>query len=284
VWPAAAGLFAFVWLELAAPDRATLPVLRAWFGAYAGVMLIGASLVGSGWFRAADPFETWSRVFGRFAVVGRRDDGRLVLRNPLDGVAGLPVQPGTVAVVTVMLGSTAWDSVSGSTRWVGWAQQQPHRTLVDTLGLLACLLVVGGAYALATHAAGWVAGRAGTELPGAFAHSLVPIALGYVIAHYYSFLIYQAQYAVILATDPLQTGADYLGLRDATISAGALSPGTVAAVQAGSVVTGHLLGVVLAHDRAVALFPRRTAVAGQLPLLVLMVCYTVGGLLLLFEA
>ncbi len=55
-------------------------------------------------------------------------------------------------------------------------------------------------------------------------------------------------------------------------------------MQVTSIVAGHVLGVVLAHDRAVRLFPRRRAVAGQLPLLALMVAYTCGGLLLLFAA
>jgi hypothetical protein len=63
-----------------------------------------------------------------------------------------------------------------------------------------------------------------------------------------------------------------------------VAPGLVATVQLVAIVTGHVLGVVLAHDRAVRLFPRGRAVLGQLPLLVLMVAYTVGGLLLLFAA
>ncbi|MGQ0576912.1 MAG: hypothetical protein ACT4RN_22330 [Pseudonocardia sp.] len=55
-------------------------------------------------------------------------------------------------------------------------------------------------------------------------------------------------------------------------------------MQVAAVVTGHILGVDAAHDRAARLFPRRQAVAGQVPLLVLMVGYTVGGLSLLFAA
>lgn len=49
------------------------------------------------------------------------------------------------------------------------------------------------------------------------------------------------------------------------------------------IITGHVVGTVLAHDRALSLFPRPTAVLGQIPLLVLMVVYTVAGLLLLFS-
>src|SRR5689334_5270857 len=55
-WPAAAGLLAFAWLELVAPQRDTLPVLRAWFGAYFLVMLVGAIVFGSTWFDRADGF------------------------------------------------------------------------------------------------------------------------------------------------------------------------------------------------------------------------------------
>jgi hypothetical protein len=55
-------------------------------------------------------------------------------------------------------------------------------------------------------------------------------------------------------------------------------------IQVVAIVTGHVMGVVLAHERAVTLFERRVAVIGQVPLLVLMVGYTIGGLLLLFSS
>ncbi|WP_328709734.1 hypothetical protein [Microbispora hainanensis] len=61
-------------------------------------------------------------------------------------------------------------------------------------------------------------------------------------------------------------------------------PAGVATLQVTVIVIGHVLGTVLAHDRALAPSPRRTAVLGQIPLLVLMVVYTVVGLLLLFAA
>ncbi|RZS90122.1 hypothetical protein EV189_1905 [Motilibacter rhizosphaerae] len=282
-WPAALALLAFVWLELVAPDRTTLPVLRAWFGTYAGVLLVGSAVYGSAWFAAADPFEAWSGAFGRLSPLGRRADGTWVLRSPLSGMTTLPVQPGALAVVLVMLGSTAWDSWSGSLRWVTYAQTVAHRTLLGTAGLVACVLLIGAAYLLAVWLAGRFGGRAARGLPGSFAHTLVPIALGYVVAHYYSLLVYQGQRTVILATDPLQRGADLLGLRSASISSTLIAARIVAGVQVTAVVTGHVLGVVLAHDRSLALFPRRAAVLGQLPLLVLMVGYTVGGLFLLFS-
>ena len=51
-----------------------------------------------------------------------------------------------------------------------------------------------------------------------------------------------------------------------------------------AVVTGHVLGVMAAHDRAITLLPRRLQLTGQLPLLLVMVFYTVTGLYLLFGA
>jgi hypothetical protein len=105
-----------------------------------------------------------------------------------------------------------------------------------------------------------------------------------VIAHYYSLFLLEGQRTLALFSDPLGTGANWLGTRDWEISALGTSPMGIAVLQVTAIVAGHLLGVVLAHDRALRLFPRRTAVLGQLPLLVLMVGYTVVGLLLLFAA
>jgi len=82
--------------------------------------------------------------------------------------------------------------------------------------------------------------------------------------------------------DPLVTGADWLGLGGLTVSSALVAPAIVANVQVVAIVVGHVCGVVVAHDRAVRLFPRRAAVLGQLPLLVLMVALTCLGLFLLF--
>jgi len=121
-------------------------------------------------------------------------------------------------------------------------------------------------------------------LPGRFAPSIVPIALGYVVAHYYSLLVLTGQQTVGQLADPLGLGWDLLGLGGRPLLTGWVQPTFVATFQVCAIVVGHVLGVVLAHDRAVALFPRAKAVVGQIPLLCLMVLFTVGGLLLLFAA
>ncbi|HEY6794413.1 MAG TPA: hypothetical protein VI248_06995 [Kineosporiaceae bacterium] len=282
-WPAAAGLLAFTWLELVAPDNATLPTLRWAMGLYCGTHLVAALVFGSTWFDRGDAFEAWSGLYGLVGPFGRRVDGTLVVRAPLVGLDALPPAPGLVATVAVMVGSTAYDGLSGSTAWVSFVQSHAWpRIVVGTLGLVTTVLVIALLFVGCTLAAGVVGGRPDRSLPAAFAPSLVPVALGYVVAHYYSLLVLEGQRALVRLSDPLGTGADWLGTAHLTPSSALVAPGIVANLQVAAIVLGHVGGVVLAHDRAVALFPEKGAVRGQLPLLALMVTLTCVGLLLLF--
>ncbi|MGC4770046.1 hypothetical protein ACLQ25_13875 [Micromonospora sp. DT44] len=291
LWPAALTLFGFVWLELVAPDRATLPVITAWLAGYAVVMLAGAVVFGSAWFDRADPFEVYSALVGQLAPIGRAADGVLVWRNPLDGIAGLRPRPGLVAVVIVLLGSTMFDSLSNAPVWLRFGQENGLPPVVTgSAGLVLVIGAVAVAYLAATGVAARVgrteqtdAGAVGARrVPGEIAHSIVPIAVGYVVAHYYSLLILEGQRTLALLSDPRHTGADVFGTAGWEPHTALVTPSGVANLQITVIVIGHLLGTLLAHDRALYLFPRARAVAGQLPLLALMVAYTVAGLLLLY--
>jgi hypothetical protein len=284
-WPAAASLVAFVWLELAAPDRATLPVLRLFFAVYAACHLVAAAVYGQRWFDRGDGFEVYSTLLGRMAPLQRRADGRLALRSPLDGLASVRPAPGLSAVVLVLLGSTAYDGLSNAPVWVRVVNETTlSTTAIATLGVFLCITVVTVLYAAAVAATARLGARSrsGAEMPEEFAASLVPIAFGYLVAHYYSLLVLEGQRTLIRLSDPLSNGSDVFGTAERGVDASLVTPSGVATLQVAAVVTGHVLGVVLAHDRAIELLPRRHALAGQLPLLCLMVAYTVGGLLLLF--
>lgn len=122
--PAAVGLFAFVWMELASPNSASLPWIRTWIAAYAVLMLAGAWLCGQRWLARADPFGVYSMAVSRLSPFRRnRETGRIVVGNPLDHLPSLPVRPGVVVLLAVLLGSTAFDSFSSSPTWRGFADR-----------------------------------------------------------------------------------------------------------------------------------------------------------------
>ncbi|MFD3540309.1 hypothetical protein ACFWUQ_12520 [Streptomyces sp. NPDC058662] len=272
-WPAAAGLFAFTWLELVAPDPASTTTLLIALAVYATLQLLLAARFGERWFDDGDAFEAYSALLARLSPLGRRHDGHLVLRNPFHGLDATPERPGLVATVCVLLGSTAYDGFSDNPSWINAVQTSPlGRTPTATLGLLASVALVATLYCLCAAATRLVSGPHPGPLT-AFAHSLVPIALGYLVAHYFSLLVTEGPRTVSMA----------LGTDNAPEPAPPLAPGGLAALQVIAVVTGHVLGVVAAHDRSVRLFPPAKAVAGQLPLLALMITYTIGGLGLLLN-
>ncbi|MFD9105609.1 hypothetical protein ACFVZN_31635 [Streptomyces virginiae] len=273
LWPAAAGLFAFTWLELVSPDPASTTTLLIALATYTTAHLLLAARYGEAWFADGDAFEAYSALLARLSPLGRRDDGRLVLRNPFHGLDATPERPGLVATVCVLLGSTAYDGFSDNPTWINTLQTSPlGRTPTATLGLLGSIALVATLYCLCAAATRLVSGPHPGPLT-AFAHSLVPIALGYLIAHYFSLLVVEGPRTVSMA----------LGTDNAPEPAPPLGPGGLAALQVIAVVTGHVLGVVAAHDRSVRLFPPAKAVAGQLPLLALMITYTIGGLSLLLN-
>jgi hypothetical protein len=153
-----------------------------------------AAVFGSRWFDRGDAFEAYSELFGRLAPLGRRRDGVIVVRNPLNSLDAVVAAPGLVAVVCLLLASTAFDS------------------LTLTREASSVVLTFGG--------------------------------------------------------NQMAAGSPF-------------APELVAAVQVLAIVTGHVLGVIAAHDRAVRLFEPRTAISGQIPLMVLMVIVTISGLSLL---
>ena len=299
-WPGVAGLVAFAWLELCYHDPADPRVVGVAVGAYALAMLAGAARWGRSWLRTGDGFAVW---FGLLAALSplhvtgggvegdRTDDGeaagrRLRVRWPAAGLADLVVRPGTVAAVLVVLGGTTFDGVTRTDLWAdvvgdrtGWAL-----TAVSTLGLVWVVGIVALAYVGAMRAGAALTGRPAEALVGPFAHSLVPIALAYAVAHYFSLAVFEGQGALALASDPLGRGWDLFGTASWRIDYRAVSPAAIAWVQAGAIVVGHVVGVVLAHDRAVALFDARQADRSQRPLVGVMVAYTVGGLALLLGA
>ncbi len=285
VWPAALGLYAFVWIELVYPHGTELGPVRLWGAAYVAVMLLGGVLFGNTFYARADPFEVYSSLMAKLSVWGHRED-RLVLRSPLANLASVQPSAGLVAVVAVLFGSTAFDSFRDSTRWVQFIQGSDASTvLLNNLALLSFCLVVGIVFVLGTTLTGVAPGISRWSLPDLFAHSVVPIVAGYIVAHYLSYLVEVGQQTLILASDPLSNGSNVLGTGGWSVSyVISYHPTALATTKVLAVVAGHVLGVVAAHDRALTVLSKEHRITGQLPLLVAMVAFTVGGLYLLFAA
>ena len=295
-WPAAALLFAFTALELAYVEPANPRALALAIFLYSWITWVGMGVFGrETWLRNGEAFSVYFDLLGRIAVFGRRkSDGQLVVRPPLSGLTVRDFPPGSLAFVAVMLGSVAFDGFSRTSRWLEWRFEIEEPYVLDNpglgdlivsgfnlAGLVAFVLLVVIAYLAAIQVAKLVA-RTTEPLATAFLGSLVPIALAYALAHYFSLLLIQGQVDITLASDPFGFGWDLFGTADYQPDPTVISPNMIWYVQVGVLVTGHLAGLVLAHDRAVAMFDSpRTAIRTQYAMLALMVLYTVGGLWLL---
>jgi hypothetical protein len=282
-WPAAALLFCFAAIELAWTDPGDPRALALAIAIYSWIAWVGAAAFGrEAWFTYGDGFSVYFSLLSRLSpfVI---EDGRISRRRWLAGVARHHETPGTIAFVSVMLGSVAFDGFSRTSYWANRVFDLSEAKFVaaNIAGLAAAIVIVAAAFQLAVNAARLVA-HTRERLGEAFVGSLIPIALAYVVAHYFSLLLISGQLVVPLASDPFGYGWDLFGTIDYRINVRPVSVNTIWYVQTISLVAGHVLGLVLAHDRALALFPSpKTALRTQYALLALMVLYTVGGLWLL---
>ena len=298
-WPAAAGLLAFGWLEFVSAtgdDPSNIAVASL---VYAAFMFIGMALFGvEQWSERGDGFGVYFNLFARMSPLGRRD-GRLFLRPPLGGLPRWEAGPGSVALLAVMIGVVSFDGLSGGKPFndligdvIPWLRDDvglgPPQALEVTYagGMLLAVALCAGFYLLGMKGAQGVDRRIGTrELSHSFVHTLVPIALAYVAAHYISLLLLQGQALAFLASDPLGRGDDLFGTADSTIDYGFIGAETFWYLQVGFVILGHVGALVLAHDRALAVYrDARTAVRSQYWLLAVMVGFTTLALWLLAQA
>jgi hypothetical protein len=294
-WPAVAGILGFAWLELAYTSKSDPEVLAKLALGYAAVQLVAMAVFGAEtWSRRGDAFGVYFGLFSRLSPFVRHD-GVLYLRRPLTGAPALPMLPGTVALLCAAIGSTTFDGFSNGSMWASivgdvssvfsdlGAGAQTARQWASTVGLVACVLIVSAFYRLGVRGMQTVGeGHTARELAGRFAHTQIPIAVAYAVAHYFSLLVFQGQAAGYLVSDPLGDGSNLFGTASSRIDYNLISTNGIWYVQVGALVCGHVTGLVLAHDRALALYRRvREATRSQYWMLVVMVGFTSLGLWLL---
>ena len=254
-WLAPLSLFTFGWLELVLPQGDSTVVLRLFFVIMWLINTMGVALYGLSWLDQADGFTVVSRFYGQLVPWRRTED--------------MTIRPGLAAVMTLLLATTLWDGLSE--RASEWS------TAGKTIGFLGLYALLAALFVLTTTVLMKIPHAA-----NAFAPSLIPIALGYIVAHYWTFLIIGGQQAIIRSSDPLGVGDDLLGTGGWGISYALVGSGLVATIKVAAVVLGHVCGVMVAHRIAARELPSERWIKDQLPLLMLMVIVTITGLLLLF--
>jgi len=265
-WPATIGFAVIVWLELviqAGPT--TLFVVVVGYTAYTLAMM--AQFGRDEWRSHGEIFTVWFRLLGRLAWFRLVDeDGRVAKRTFGSGL----LEPGWSAA-DVTLAAFGVSSII----FDGLSQTQPFFDVFGAPGVLEKTLIMLGWMGLVALLAFAVARTVGL---GAIGAGLLPIAVGYLIAHYLTYLLIDGQRILIAISDPFQKGWDIFGTAFHQPSGAWLPPGLVWTVQLAAVVGGHMLGAWGGHVVAAADAPRGITAPAlrrrQLPLAVVMVGLT----------
>ena len=311
-WPALLLYGGFIWLEL---FGGTTPYsLALWLCAYSLLNFIGIALVGTrDWFRYVEFLSLFLRLIAKMAPLHISEDEegkvRVAWRMPFAGLQEKPAEDfGVLLFILFMLSSTAFDGLHETAvwqrifwvdlyhgflnQWVGsnplaaFPQMSKLLLLWQSFWLLVSPFLYLLVYVLCLWCMRWVAASQLSlrELALAFAPTLLPIALVYNISHYYTLIQTQGVKIVTLASDPFGRRWDLFGTGDWLQRTIIPDAGTVWHAQVGLIVVGHIVSVYVAHKLALQLFPtQRQAILSQLPMLLLMVLFTVAGLWIMSE-
>ena len=302
-WPAAIVIAAFMWFELVysigfqavgvTPRDVGIAACLYSVYTFTAMMLFGIDK----WLERGEAFSVLFGMFARISPFEVRDR-RLGRRRWLSATTSWMSAPGSVALVLIVIGGTAYDGaqegvLSGAISStftalmdVGFSGSLAFRTantlfMAIVIGMVAALFWAGiaGMHTVKTS-------RSTKELGRLFAHAFIPIALAYLLAHYFSLIWFleQAQFTFLLS-DPLGRGSDLFGTASGGIDYGSLASETIWYVQVAALVVGHVLALVLGHDRAIKVYRvPKLAARSQYWMLVLMVGFTSLGLFLLSQS
>ncbi len=265
-WPAVIGFAIVVWIELVL--RAGPQVLFVVLVGYTAFTLAMMAQFGrDAWRSNAEILTVWFRTLGRLAPLALADEDGRIRRRPF--LTGL-FEPGwalaDIVLIALGVGSILFDGLSQTQIWFDLFGLPTVATA--TLLLLGFLGIIVAAALGVTRFVGVAATGAG----------LLPIAVGYLVAHYLTYLLVDGQRIVIAISDPFQRGWDLFGTAFFTPSGAWLPPGLVWTLQLAAVVGGHMLGAWGGHVVAALEAPRSMPPAAlrtrQIPLAVVMVALT----------
>lgn len=310
VWPSVILFLVFAWIEIVS-DTGDRPLnLVCFIAAYSVLTWAGMAAFGSRvWLISGEVFNQAFGLLGRFAPLALKDEDstqrRLVLRPYGVGLMQThPVRPSMTAFVMVMLSTVTFDGFVETPAWermldwfaqdqtvrpsLMWLQAQDYDllTVFKTVALLVfpCLFFIvysafcGVSVRLARNTVTFA------EFTNTLVLSLVPIAIAYHVAHYLSYLLLAGQLIIPLASDPFGWGWDLFGTAHHTMDITIINAKTVWYTALVAIVVGHVLAVWIAHVQALALYKSaRPALWSQIPILTLMVIYTMISLWILSQ-
>ncbi len=299
-WPAVLLFLAFAWVEIVYTASGVPFNIAALALAYSVVTLLGMWWFGrEEWLRNGEVFTI---VFGFLAAFAPTQ----VTEPPDDGVStdhGFSLRPwgaGLLAVpqptlpraalLVLMLATVSFDGFVETGTWTEILLDfLPAFSFlganafsgITTVGLILAPLVFFGVFALTAWLMGWLGNSSLgiMELARTFVFSLVPIALAYHIAHFFSFLMIQGQRMFSLVSDPFGWGWDLFGTAGYSVDISVVNARFVWYLSIAAIVIGHIIAVYVAHVYALRTFPGKgDAVRSQYPMLVLMAGYTMVSL------
>jgi len=299
-WPAVALFFGFAWAELIWDQSDRPAYVAAATLAYCAITWTGMLLYGRrAWLAHGEVYALIFALLGRFAPLETRTAAGHAELNVRPYAVGLlidePVHSSLMVLVVMMLATVTFDGFMETPLWVEIADQMsvwlatpgaadgPH-AIVATLGLAGMMLAflaiyLTGAHLVARFAAADAPPRTTMAIARLFVFTLVPIAIGYHLAHYLSFVVSAFQYLIPLISDPLGLGWDLFGTALHIVRIGIVDARAIWYASVIAIVLGHVAAVYLAHVMAVRVFgDRRAALRSQYPMLALMLGYTMMSL------
>src|SRR5262249_50322462 len=217
-WPAFVLLAVFAWIELVYPSPAVPKHIACFAIAYSMLTFAGMVLYGrETWLAHGEVFSLVFGTFARFAPTEwreRRPDRAEWELRPFG--AGLldsrAVSTSMMAFVLLLLTTVLYDGALGTPEWASLESALAAglsglggfaAIAIKTAGLVLFWAVLCGAYVAVCALMSLVAGGLPPlALARRFALTLVPIAIGYHLAHYLTYLLVQGQYIIPLLSDP----------------------------------------------------------------------------------
>lgn len=296
--PALIIYFCLIWLELLSSGLGVIPKNLAFILiGYTFLNIIGSLFFGlATWFNYGEFFSIFFGLIAKLSPLEIRNR-KIILRPPFVGLLSKTTGSFSLLLfILFMLSSTAFDGFRSTQVWLRFYYNnfrflesylgpnaneitQPLFLLLSPLFFLTLYFLALGVMKILVKTSLTI-----KELALRFAFSLLPIALAYNIAHYYTLVLVQGQSIIPLLSDPFNKGWNLFNTLSFKPNLGIISATLVWNSQVVVIIVGHIAAVYLAHLVALNLFPGgRKALLSQIPMLVLMVAYTMTGLWILSQ-